>query len=410
MKKARGNGPKNIRLKNQLIVLKLFRKKSVISASDITNSILMSKPTIMKILDELEDNRLIHNIGKGESSGEGGRKPNLYTFNATLKYCIAFHIFPHEIYGVITDLNQNILKDVSIEVDSTLTFEGLINNLNEAVHYLVKKLTKVKELAGIAIGSHGITDSEKGITFSSTRFPLWGTNAPIKDELEKRLGEEIPVYVDNQIRYQVLSEIHLSDKIKNLVVIQAGDGLVSGIYEHDTVEKGAHNLAGEVGHIPLLPNGPVCACGAKGCFEELVQIDRLIENAEEKRIEFPDSEIFRDSQKIEDPLVIFTAANKGDQLACGLVKDIAEWFARGIICLQLINDPEKIIIQGLYAAAGDYFLNCLRAAVSNNSPILKKRNLIIELSSLGKDRGVLGASLMIANNYLNTYLSKINGK
>ncbi len=405
MKKPRGNGPKNIRLKNQLIILDLFRKKEIISAADITNSILISKPTIMKILDELEENKLIKNIGKGESSGEGGRKPNLYTFNAVLKYCVAFHIFPHEIYGAVTDLNQKILKDISIPIDSDQTFRELISTLEGAVVSLMKDLGDIRDVAGVAVGSHGITDSEKGITFISTRFPHWGINAEIKKELTGLLGEDIPVFVDNQIRYQVLSEIPLSDRRQSIVVIEAGDGLVAGIYENGSVKSGKHFLAGEVGHIPLVPDGPVCACGSKGCFEELVQLDRLLDNANRMKEKYPESRLFEKRERVEQVEIIFEAANQGDGLACRLMKDVADWFARGIISIQLIQDPECIIIQGKYAEGGDFFLSSLKDAVRSISPLLKERSLCIQLSSLGKNRGVLGGSLLVANHFLSNYLT-----
>ncbi|MCF7934708.1 MAG: MarR family transcriptional regulator [Spirochaetia bacterium] len=122
MTQQKGSKPKSLRKENTTGILELFKKADILAASDIQEHINLSKPTIMKILDTLEQENFILKEGKGESSDEGGRRPTLYKLNSQRSFSIAFHIFPNEIYGVIADLKSRILKTISRDIDSSISF------------------------------------------------------------------------------------------------------------------------------------------------------------------------------------------------------------------------------------------------------------------------------------------------
>lgn len=401
MRKTAGNKPKNLRKNNIRIIFNFFREHDFVSASDITSNVQLSKPTVMKIIDFLESEKLILNIGKGTSSEGGGRKPNLYKFNSTYRYSIVFHIFPDELLGTITDLSGNIIKTISKPIDFNTKFEELVRFIEDSVKILLTDLAEIDMLTGIAVGAHGVTNAETGVIFYSPHFPKWGKYAALKDRLHDIFGKEINIQVDNQIRYQVLSEKKQTRDFSNIIVIEAGVGLVAGILVNNNVKRGAHFLAGEIGHIPLDPNGEQCVCGANGCFEAMVQIQRIINRAISGYETHTDSRIFSKSKpeniKIYD---IFSAALNDDAFAQELVCEAASWFARGIITIQLMYDPDCVIIQGIYSHAGKYLINCIKQQIKEMSPLIRDHDIEIRLSSLGKTRGIIGAAWKLTEDYL----------
>ncbi|MDC7235091.1 MAG: ROK family protein [Spirochaetales bacterium] len=364
----------------------------------------------MKILDSLEQESFILNEGKGESSDEGGRKPMLYRLNADRSYSIAFHIFPNELYGVITDLKSRILKTVSSDIDSTISFEDTITLLADCCRRLAQGITDMDSLTGIAVGSHGATDHEAGITFHAPHFHNWGKHADFRTGLRTALNTDIPVLVDNQIRYQILSEriTGRNKDSRNLIVIEAGVGLVAGIMSKNEIKRGIHYLAGEIGHMIINPGGELCACGGHGCFEAMVTADRIKNMATKAHESSRESEIFRNTTPeglhIYD---IFSAANNGDPLAMELMDDLAYWFAIGLTNLQLSYDPESIIIQGVYSQAGNFFLKSLKRQIRELSPLLRDEELDIRLSMLGKNRSVIGATWLLAEEYFKQTFSSL---
>ena len=402
MDRKKGSKPKTLRRDNKHKVLELFRNSEILSAADIQKKIQLSKPTIMKILDELDSDKLILNEGKGGSSDEGGRKPNLYVLNSCLKYSLAFHIFPNEIYGVLTDLRSRIIKSVSRNINNEISFEETVNIIAECSLDLCQGITGIDELCGIAIGSHGATDSSTGITFHAPHFHNWGNKADFKRALGQKFGTAVTILVDNQIRFQILSErvAGRNKNSRNLIVIEAGIGLVAGIMSKNEIKRGKHFLAGEIGHMIINPGGELCACGGKGCFEAMVTTERILKMARKSYTDYPESDIFKkvspDKLHIFD---IFSAANNGDSLARSLIDDLAYWFAIGITNLQLSYDPESIIIQGVYSQAGDYFLESLKNRIRDISPMLRYENLDIRLSRLGKERSVIGAGWLLAEGF-----------
>jgi len=405
MDRKKGSKPRTLRKDNTRSILDLFKISGLLSAADILKKIHLSKPTVMKILEQLEKEGFIINKGKGDSSDEGGRKPNLYCLNSNRSFSVAFHIFPNELFGVITDLKCSILRTTSRKINSQISLSDTIDLMMNCVQELTDGLSRVSDLTGIAIGSHGATDSSKGITFYAPHFQNWGNHADFRTLLSERLEADIPILVDNQIRFQLLSERIKGRNLnsRDLIVIEAGVGLVAGILSKGEIKRGQHFLAGEIGHMIINPGGPSCPCGGTGCFEAMVTTERIIKKALESYPEHRSSSIFlnRNPEKLHI-FDIFSASNNGDPLACSLIDDLAYWYAIGLTNLLLMYDPESVIIQGVYSQAGDYFLQSLKRQIRNLSPLLREEQLDIRLSLLGKERSVIGATWLLAEDYFSS--------
>jgi predicted NBD/HSP70 family sugar kinase len=171
----------------------------------------------------------------------------------------------------------------------------------------------------------------------------------------------------------------------------------------DEIKRGVHYLAGEIGHMIINPSDDIaCSCGGRGCFEVLVSTHRVLEKAQMMKTNYPDSAVFSDTGGDTPQIVtIFEAANSGDTLARLLLDDVIKWFTIGISNIILMYDPEIVIIQGVYSQAGPYFLNNLRSGVNTCSLIRIRKNVEIQYSNLGKNRGVLGGGAFIVSEYFN---------
>jgi predicted NBD/HSP70 family sugar kinase/predicted transcriptional regulator len=395
---------KALKQSNRKIILNIFRNSGEISVSDLAREVSLSKPTLITIINYYLKKGLVVNTGKGNSTEEGGKKPNIYKFNDDGGYAIGMIISANKLTGVITDLKNKILHKSSVPLRSDEKFSSVLEKIINSYNSLIDNAEiDRKKLVGFAIGAYGITNIDGGEVIFSPHFPSWGKNLKLKEKIVKRIPDEIPVIVDNHSRFQVFAEkvLGLGKGKNNIVAVQAGKGLVAGVIIENEIKRGNHYLIGEIGHMIVDPEArEICVCGGKGCFEAMVTTNRIIRLAKEKYNDYPDSIIFKgDGPDNADIFKIFDASNKGDKLALYLMDDAINWFGIGISNIILVYDPQVVIIQGIFTKAGEYFLNSLREKINRVSLFSIKRKTEIKYSELGDNVGVLGAAAYILSKY-----------
>jgi glucokinase len=255
-----------------------------------------------------------------------------------------------------------------------------------------------KLVGGIGVGAPGWVDHEKGIIRELTNIPDW-VNVPIAAHLEQKTGWK--TFVDNDANAMAFAELlygagrgHM-----NFICLTLGTGVGGAIILNGELYRGAHGLAGEIGHMTLDKEGPVCACGANGCLENYVGNRFIVANAV-KRLENnpPDAGnsvllelIENDSSKIT-PKILADAANRGDGIACAVWREIGDYLGTALAVLVNVLNPECFVIGGGVAKAGPILLDRVRdtlAALAMNE--LGKETAILE-ARLSEDAGVIGAA------------------
>ncbi len=395
---------KAIKHTNRKIILNIFRNSGVIAVSDLAKEVNLSKPTLITVINYYLKKGMVINAGKGSSTEEGGKKPNIYRFNENGGFAIGMVISANKLSGVITNLKIKILYKKSIPLETDEKFESVMEKIIALYSELIKKSDiRRDKIIGLAVGAYGITNTDKGEVIFSPHFPSWGKNLNLKEEITRRIPDEIPVIVDNHSRFQVFAEkvLGLGKGKNNIVAVQAGKGLVAGVIIENEIKRGNHYLIGEVGHMVVDPEArEICVCGGKGCFEAMVTTNRILRIAREKYKDYPDSVIFKgngpDNVDID---TIFDASNNGDRLALYLMNDVINWFGIGISNIILVYDPQIVIIQGIFTKAGDYFIKSLREKINRVSLFSIKRETEIKYSKLGDNVGVLGAAAYVLSRY-----------
>ena len=395
---------KTLKQANRKAILNVLRNSGEISVADLSKEVNLSKQTLMKIMNYYTRNGMVIITGKGNSTEEGGKKPNIYKFNENGGYAIGMAISANRLFSVITDLKSNILDKVSVTLKADEEFESVLKKIIDSYNYLTRNPEIHKEkITGLAIGAYGITNFSKGEVIFSPHFPSWGKNLMLKNKIIEKIPEDIPVIVDNHSRFQVFAEkiLGLAKDKNNVVALQAGKGLVAGVIIEDEIKRGNHSLIGEIGHMIVDPEGrEICSCGGTGCFEAMVSTSRILRMVKEKYNEYPDSIIFNNNGPDDvDIYDIFDASNEGDKLALELMDDVISWFGIGISNIILMYDPQVMIIQGIFTKAGKYFLENLRKKINKISLFSIERETEIKYSELGDKAGVLGAASYVLSRY-----------
>jgi glucokinase len=249
-------------------------------------------------------------------------------------------------------------------------------------------------IARIGIGFGGPVDAQRGIVRQSHHVEGW-EGTPLPRLLEKRHG--IPAVMDNDANAGGLGEAlyGAGRGARDLLYVNIGTGIGGGVVIGGRVHRGATTTAGEIGHTIVLPGGPPCTCGKRGCLESLCSGWSIARRAREAVDEGRASGSVlahrlqeKGDLRSED---VFEAARAGDACGWRLLDETAEYLGIGIGNAVNLLDPERVILGGGVAEAGELLLGPVREAIRRVAMPAPAERLRVVGAQLGYDAGVRGA-------------------
>jgi glucokinase len=242
------------------------------------------------------------------------------------------------------------------------------------------------DVAAVGVGAPGVINISQGVVVKSPNLPDWN-NLPLKAALEKALG--LPVFIENDANAAALGEQWrgAGKGIGSMVLLTLGTGVGGGIVLNGRIWHGADGMAGEIGHMTILPEGRQCGCGNTGCLEMYASARGVLQNYRDalaSRKEPVPSDIT--SQQV------YQAAREGDETAIRAMKETGRYLGIGIASLINIFNPEMIVIGGGVKDAWDLFIDVTRAEVLKRAFDVPARRARIVPSGLGDDAGMVGAA------------------
>ena len=252
-------------------------------------------------------------------------------------------------------------------------------------------VTRLAELAGIragefesiGIGIPGAVDSASGRVAHAVNLGLEGLE--LGGQLTARLGRD--VRIENDVNAAALGAYHLleHDPTHSMAYLNLGTGLAAGLVIEGRLWRGSHGIAGEIGHIPVDPNGVVCVCGQRGCLETAASGSAIAR-------QWP----------TDDPSparALFAAAAAGDIEAVAVRDRLVENVAAAVRLLVLTVDVDSVVIGGGLSSLGAPLLNDVRAVLdrwSAASPFLASLGLAdrVQLVPDGFPAAAVGAALV----------------
>lgn len=234
-------------------------------------------------------------------------------------------------------------------------------------------------VARIGVGFGGPVDFERGVVYLSHHVQGW-ENFPLKAELENRFG--IPTSVDNDANAGTLGEwmFGAGKGIDDLLYVNIGTGIGGGIVSGGKLVRGWRNLAGEIGHVTVKPDGPVCTCGRKGCLEALAS-GSAIGREGTKRLGRP--------MKSEE---VFQLAEQGNEVARQILAEAVDALAFVIGAAANLFNPRLVILGGGVGEAPEHLLvEPLKAKLPRYTLPQVAEGLEVVRAKLGYDAGIMGA-------------------
>ena len=266
----------------------------------------------------------------------------------------------------------------------------------EVVGRLSKHLRSVANPLVVGVGAPGMVDRAGTLRFAPNLPGAAGTD--LRRLVADRLSGSV-VVVENDANCAALGEQAFGALVgvSNGVVITLGTGIGAGVVVDGRVRLGAAGFAGEIGHMIVDPSGPACPCGRRGCWERYASgggLGRLArEAAYAGRLAHVVGQAGGDPENVhgED---ITRAATAGDEGALGVLDELGWWVALGLANVVAMVDPQRVVLGGGLAEAGDLLLVPTRRAFADLVEGASVRPAIeITRAALGERAGAVGAAL-----------------
>ena len=290
-----------------------------------------------------------------------------------------------------------LLQTAKLSTKADRGFEAVLERIERCVRDAVDEADmSVKQIRAIGIGAPGAINPENGEVIFAPNLD-W-REAPLKKELEKRLG--VPVFVENDCNACALGihEVELKGKPRTLLGIFLGTGIGGGLILNGEVYRGFNGTAGEIGHMVLQVGGPKCGCGNNGCFEALASRTAIFRDIQQ-RVKDGQKTIL--SEWLGGDLAelrsgdLRKAIRKGDKLVERVIEDAAEF--TGIAVSNLINvlNPEVIVLGGgvIDALEDEMMAIVIETALDSAMPGTT-RGIEILASDLGDNAGITGGAVL----------------
>ncbi|MFC6333292.1 ROK family glucokinase [Paenibacillus septentrionalis] len=304
------------------------------------------------------------------------------------------------------DVGGTTVKLGICDAEGTLlhTFEGptevskgpdvILHNIAKYVKQIVEESPySWEQVEGVGIGIAGFLDIPNGIMKHSPNLFL--DNVEIKGALEKELN--ILIKVNNDANVAALGEAWAGAGrgIDNCVMYTLGTGVGGGIIIDGKIVEGFQSVAGELGHMAIVPDLEAiqCGCGKMGCLETVSSATGIIRMAEEAVARGD-----RTSLSVVEKIMakdVLDAAKAGDEVATRIVARAAYYLGRSMAMMAVILNPECFIVGGGVAKAGDFLFDQIREVFEKYTQDASKENVKIIPAILGNNAGVVGAAGLI---------------
>ena len=268
-------------------------------------------------------------------------------------------------------------------------------HLVDVVTEIVRQLLSEHEVAAIGVGAAGFVDAERRTVLFAPNL-AW-RDTPLRDEIAARI--ELPVVVENDANAAAWGEYRFGagEQHPHLVVLTIGTGIGAGLVLNGQLYRGAFGIAGEPGHVRVVPGGRQCGCGNLGCWEQYCSGTALVRAAQEIATERPDDakrllDLADDVDAIDGP-VVTRAAQEGDAAAIDCFTEIGRWLGQGIADLAAVLDPGRFVIGGGVSDAGDLLIAPARETYAAALTGRGHRPMAeVVCARLGAEAGLIGAA------------------
>lgn len=297
-----------------------------------------------------------------------------------------------KVLGGVVDESGNILEKARRDTPRQGGSE-----LTKTIAEVALDLMRNHKVSAVGVSAAGFVSSDRKTMLATPNIAGWN-DVNLDAELTELIGIDVVIENDGNAAAWGEAVFGAGRGEAHMLMLTVGTGIGSGIVVNGQLHRGAYGIAGEIGHMRVVPEGHLCGCGARGCFEQYASGSGLMRHVREAIAATPD--IARNLLALGDGTIeglkghhVTEAARAGDVVALAAFNTTAQWLGAGIASLSVILDPAIVVIGGGVVDAGEILLEPTRANMERKMPFSGKHpSPKLVAATLGNDAGLVGVA------------------
>jgi glucokinase-like ROK family protein len=378
---------------NRNLVLKNIFEHDSISRAEISRITGLTRTTVSEIIAEFIEDGLVNEIGIGSSLG--GKSPILLSLVKDSRCLIGMDIAQNHFRGAVVNLRGEIKKMITAPVIERLGEKPLMQ-MFEILDQLMEQ--SCQPIVGIGVGTPGLVNTNEGMVINAVNFD-W-KDLPLAKILQDRY--HVPVFIYNDSQAATMGEYifgRYNQSGENLVVINIGYGIGSGIILNGNLFQGDGGGAGEIGHVVVIPKGgELCRCGHRGCLETVASGQALLKQARQLINQATNTLLPKstDALNIDE---LDKAFKEGEPFVQRLVFETARYMGYAVASLVGTLNIHQIVLVGEMTRFGKPWLDIIQQTMLETALSKLAHDTRVEIGKLESNAILLGATALLAHNY-----------
>jgi len=372
--------PFSARQTNRLRVIQALYRHPGTSRSALAELAGLSRPTVSAFLEELERADIVEAYeDDGPRPSGGGRPPVLMTLVPRAAFAVGVDMGHEHLRVAVCDLSGDVLSDEysAIDVDHAPR-----ESMDLAADLITRTLQSAdvsrEQVIGVGMALAAPVDGGTGRLFAEGILPSWGGVNPVA-EMAARVG--LPVHLENDANLGALGEhvLGAGQGVEEMAYVRLSAGIGLGLVLGGHAFGGSSGIAGELGHVRVSREGPICRCGNRGCLEMFASPNAVA------RLVGPDVSVTR----------LLALAGSGDRGATTAIAEAGELIGEALATLVTLLNPKLIVVGGDLATTGEVVLDPIRAAIARYAVPPAGAAVEVVRGTLGERAEVLGAAALV---------------
>lgn len=376
-----GKNSRGIGKQNAYLVMKLLMINKSLSRREIAEKLGLTKMTVGNIVNQLKEKGYVKEEKLEGECNSIGPKPTAVTILSKGILAVGVHITSTKITVTLVDIVDGVLYEQTSSVDKLESNQQFMNYIKEMIASLLERNQEYSNrIMGIGVTYSGVVDPINGkILYYINQIEKEDIN--IRSILVKRFN--LPVVVSTEAEGATIAEIVFGARIaaRRIYYLNISDSIRGDCIEDGMVSHGVCGMSGEVGHMSVKYDGPLCACGSRGCYHLFAGIDVLLKNSECHSLE--ELEL-----KIQDR----------DPLAVRIMEDFIQITTSVLINIVHLYDPQYILVGGEITKLNPSIFKKIERILNERVLYRKERHIKVVCSKIKRDANVIGAAMVIINN------------
>jgi glucokinase-like ROK family protein len=393
----------SIRSLNRWAILELIQfTPGGISRAELARRIDTTRSTVSTIVTDLLQKGLVREAANGPATG--GRRPILLELNPKRGYVLGIDMGATHLSLILTDFLARVVLEEEYPLDVKQGPALCLQKLDQHARELMARAgLSCTDIVSVGLGVPGPVVAEAGIVSAPPIMPGWD-GFPIRDDLQARWGCKVTMSNDAELGALGEWAYGAGRTQRHVAYVKVGSGIGAGLILDGRIYRGAEGLAGEIGHLTIQEDGPLCTCGNHGCLESIAGGAAIARQA----IEVVKSGERTQLTKIQPPEEITArqvlhAARLGDLAAQRIVTKAGEYLGIAIAGIINLSNPSVVVVGGGVAQMGDLLLEPIRRIVQERSLSPSAKSVSITAAVLGRRSSMMGAIVQAVNSALYDY-------